>query len=312
MAVTLSALEDIFYDILREPQDTGGWTSAYPLTMVDDLLNAAQQNILSGRVVNAVTKEEVRKWDIHFQKTEVFYSNIPWGSLASDAVIGWTTLSCGDTTNYPSTWHLYIAGNIITYTWNTGTGFTGCSWILFTHLAGTQFSILHELPADYGSVINVIYKNKVKLPQKNYDDIFEDLNSYKGTTKNRSKAIWYYDQPYRVAPFYTIIDATYILVFNFDDLNAMIKVRYEKTPTLMTSTWTPVNCAIDNDLYARTTIPYLAVGEMMYNRWEEERGAQLISFAIRKIKEMYDWYNSTDHEKISGTHYLMWRWKLNI
>jgi len=29
--------------------------------MVDDLLNAAQQNILSGRVVNAVTKEEVRK-----------------------------------------------------------------------------------------------------------------------------------------------------------------------------------------------------------------------------------------------------------
>ena len=280
--------------------------------MVDDLLNAAQQNILSGRVVNAVTKEEVRKWEIYFQKAEAFYENIPSGSLAADTAIGATTLSVGDSTKYPATWHLYIAGNIVTYTWNTGTGFTGCTWILYAHLAGTQFSILHELPTDYASVINVIYKNKVKLPQKLYDDIFEDLNSYKGTAKNRTKAIWYYDQPYRVAPFYTIIDATYLLIFNFEDFNAMIKLRYEKLPTTMTSSWTPVNCAIDNDIYARTTIPYLAVWEMMMNRWEEERWSQLISFAISKIREMYTYYNETDYERITWGHYLMWKGKINI
>jgi hypothetical protein len=41
MATTLQNLRDTFYDILREEQDV----SAYPLSLVDLLLNAAQQKI---------------------------------------------------------------------------------------------------------------------------------------------------------------------------------------------------------------------------------------------------------------------------
>ena len=312
MVVTLVNLEDRFFSILREEQDPAWWTTAYPLTLVDDLLNAWKQNIESGRVINPINGQEVRKWEIHYLKWEAFYQNIPWGSLAADTTIWATTLNIGDTTNYTATGHLYIAGNIITYTGKTASTFTWVTWVLYPHVAGTQFSVLHDLPADYGSVINVIYKDKIKLPQKLYDDIFEDLNSYKGSPKNRANGVWYLDQPYRIAPFYTIIDATYLLIFNYSDLNAMIKLRYEKLMPAMTKTWTPVNCSIDNDLYALTTLPYGAVGEMMMNRWEEARWSQLIQFAIWKIREMYDFYNNTDYERITGMHYLSWKGKINI
>jgi hypothetical protein len=71
-------------------------------------------------------------------------------------------------------------------------------------------------------------------------------------------------------------------------------------------------CAIDNDLYAQTVIPYLAVWEMLFSRGEEWRAAQLIGYGISKLKEMYEWYNNTDFEKISWVHYKLWRGKLNI
>ena len=52
MAVTRQDLVDIFYDILREEEQD---TSAYPLTLVHLLLDAAQQDLCAGRVVNPLT-----------------------------------------------------------------------------------------------------------------------------------------------------------------------------------------------------------------------------------------------------------------
>lgn len=305
MAVTLSQLRQTCYDILRE----SGASSAYPASLMDLFLNDAQQNILSGRVVNPITKEEVRKWELYFQKADVFYNNLPSISLSQDTTIWATELFTSDTTWFPDEWALYIWGNIVTYWSKTATSFTECVDVKFAHLAWTGVSILHLLPDDYWSIINVIYKNKIKMQQKMFDDMFEDLNNYKWTPKNRTKAIGYYDQPYRIAPFYTIIDANYLLIFNYQDINAMIKVRYEKLFPEMD--WSH-NCAIPNDIYAKTTVPYIAVGQMLMNRWEEARASQIISYGISKLKEMYDYYNSTDFEKISWVHYLMWKGKINI
>jgi hypothetical protein len=58
MAVTQQQLVDTFYDILREEEQD---TSAYPLTLVQLLLDAAQQDLCVGRVVNPITKDEARK-----------------------------------------------------------------------------------------------------------------------------------------------------------------------------------------------------------------------------------------------------------
>ena len=124
----------------------------------------------------------------------------------------------------------------------------------------------------------MIYDNRLKLEAKQFDDIYEDLNSVKGTIRSRASTRSLYKQPYSVSPFYTIKDGSYLLIYNFNETDKIIKLRYKKTPTVMTlSTST---CTIDKDIYARTTIPYLAVAEMMFNRGEEARGAEIINFAM--------------------------------
>jgi hypothetical protein len=57
MATTLQDLRNTFYNLLREEEDT----SAYPLTLVDLLLNTSQQSICMGNVVNPLTKEQLKK-----------------------------------------------------------------------------------------------------------------------------------------------------------------------------------------------------------------------------------------------------------
>jgi hypothetical protein len=47
-------------------------------------------------------------------------------------------------------------------------------------------------------------------------------------------------------------------------LDNIIHLRYEKIPTYMTATTDTTT--IDSDIYAKTTIPYLAVAEMFFNR----------------------------------------------
>lgn len=77
----------------------------------------------------------------------------------------------------------------------------------------------------------------------------------------------------------------------------MIRMRYQKTPDVFTS---PTDQATIPDTdYALSTIPYLAVAEMLYNRGEEQRAADIYNFAIQNVKEMYDFYNNTSFENIS-------------
>jgi hypothetical protein len=200
---------------------------------------------------------------------------------------------------------VYIAGNIVTYTGNTGTTFTGCSGIEFAHLAGTQVSIIFTLPTDFSSVFNVTYANNFKLDPKNYDDIWEDLNSYKGIPKDingyRSQSI--------VRPFYTIINGQYMLIFNRNNTGDQIHFRYEKKATTMVND--SDNATIPEE-YAKSTIPYLAIGEMFYNRGEESRASEIINFSLGQIREMYTYYNNQSYESLNGVQYKIGKSKLNI
>lgn len=136
--------------------------------------------------------------------------------------------------------------------------------MLFAYPAGTEVSIAFALPTDYGSPINVIYNSRFKLPQKLYDDIYEDLNQYKGTDYMRNEANPFTSSPYRIPPFYTIKDATYLIVFSLNTTADSILLRYEKLPTTLTAGTDTVT--IPNDTYAKSTIPYLATAELLYNR----------------------------------------------
>ena len=58
-------------------------------------------------------------------------------------------------------------------------------------------------------------------------------------------------------PFYTIKDRTQLIIFNKNITGDSIRVRYEKKPTEMALATDTVT--IDDDVYAKSTIPYLAV-----------------------------------------------------
>lgn len=300
---TLQDLRDIGYAILREEEDT----TAYPLVLMDMLLNSAEKRICNGTVINPMNGQAVRKGKLSFLDSSSFFSNVNVTTITSDVTTGDVTLNVEDTTYFPSTWSLYIAGNIVTYTGKAATQFTWCTNVLFSHLAGTQVSIIFDLPTDFGSILNITYANNFKLEAKLYDDIWEDLNSIKNSGYNRTDANGYRSQT-DMKPFYTIIGDKF-LIFNRNNTGDQIHLRYEKKATTMTA-WADTTTIPDD--YAQSTIPYLAIGEMLYNRGEESRAAEIINFALWQIKEMYTYYNNRSFESINGVQYKVWKGKFNI
>lgn len=105
-------MRDTFYDILRETEQD---STAYPLTLVDLLINAAEQKIVSGRVINPITKEEARKGVLHFLNQDKYYSNVKTTTSTAAVLTGATTIPA-DPTDYPTSGKLYFGGQVVTYT----------------------------------------------------------------------------------------------------------------------------------------------------------------------------------------------------
>ena len=307
MSVTLQNLRDVFYNILREEEVDVG---AYPTSLTDIFLNSAQQKICSGRVINPLNQQEARKGVLPFLNTDKFYTNAKSTYLTADTTVWATELAVSSTSGFENITTLYLWWEIISYTGYTDTTFTGVTGVTYARLASKNISPVFILPDDYASVINVIYNDRFKLEAQSYDDIFENLNSNKGTYLWRNGADEILNSAYRNNPFYSIKDDQYLIIYNLDATTYPIKLRYEKEPTSMTLT-TDVS-TISNDIYAKTTIPYLAVWEMLFNRGEEWRAWQIINFALWQIKEMYTHYTNAGYEKISGTHYKMAKGRRNI
>lgn len=305
MSTTLAQLTQICYDILREE-----WpSSSYPQSLMELFCNSAQQDILAWRIIHPFTKQEATAGDLHFLNWDAYYNNVDWTSLTSDATIGDVVLNVADTSEFPATWCLYLWGQIVEYTWKTPTTFTGVTPLLFGFIGWTMVSIAFALPTDFSDILNVIYNNKIKLPAKQYDDIFEDLNNYKWSLVQKNWAMSIYESPYRVKPFYTIKDAQYLIIYQLNQTWTPIHLRYRKLAPTMTSIQWPI---IDNDIYAQLTIPYLAVAEMLFNRWEEARAWDLYNVAISHVSKMYSYYNDTTYESQNGVHYSMGWGKVNI
>lgn len=294
---TLQDLTDIWYDILREQEDV----SAYPLSFMQQLMNTASLRIANGNLKNPFTWLSVQKGILPFLRTQQFYSTVQPVTTTADAVVWGTTLTVGSTTNYPNTGKIYIGWYITPYTGKTATQFTGCTAIPFAFESGSQVSIVYDLPTDYGTAVNMVYNQTAKIEPVQYDDIFERLNWIKQHGNSYGNNTYLQTSGYNYTPFYAIKDLAYILVYQIN-ANAMpLLFRYEKIPTAMTATTD--ECFIPNMTYAKATIPYLAIGEMFYNRGEEARGSNLINFALWQVEEMYKFYNNTSMEDPSGTQY---------
>lgn len=300
MAVTLENLRWMCYDILREEPNN----SAYPYSLIDTLLNWAQQAVCSWLYVNPLNKEEVRKGQLPFLNREIFYETSLTQYVAEE-VLPWATEIEINTNTRPDEWVVYIGWNIVEYREKDDTHLYQCTWINGKIKAWEQASIIFKIPADFMNPINVILDDRVQITNEWYDDIFSKIRDNKWKFDYRFIQWRGYDKP-----FYVIKDDQYLILYNINTAGKILRLRYECLPNPMVSETD--ECAIPNDTYAMNVIPYLAVWETMYNRWEEQRGAEVINWWMTKLKEMYKFYNKTWIERYTGQHYWMGKSKFNI
>lgn len=302
MAITLADLRTKCYNILREEENN----SAYPYALVDDLINDAVWAICSWLYVNPLTKEEIHKGQLPFLNKEVFYETSLVQYVTSDVNAGATEIEINTGTR-PNEWVCYIWGNIVEYREKDETHLYQCTWINGKIKAGEQASIVYKVPSDFMSPINVILDDRVQIDNKNYDDVFESLRDNKGLPEYKYRVLQWrgFDKP-----FYVIKDGKYMVTYNINTSWMMLRLRYECKPNILKAE--EDICIIPDDVYAITTVPYLAVWETMYNRWEEQRGAEVINWWNGKLKEMYKFYNKMWVERNTSQQYRMAKSKFNI
>jgi hypothetical protein len=302
MSKTLQDLRNQFYWILKEEEDT----SAYSLSMADVLLNSAQLRICSGSLVNPLNSNHIIKGKLPFLQGNKLYTLTPYTYTSTTLSVWWTTIDT-DTTNYPNTGAIYISGDIVTYTGKTLTQLTGCSGITFAHISGSKIYTLYALPSDCMNLINVSY-NSIQLTQLSYDEIFKwdrhlnwnywiPLNNYV-----------YNDNMVNINNEYMILNWQYILYIGYSGIpSTPLLIRYEKKSTTML-VWTDITTIPDE--WAISTIPYIAVWEMLFNRGEEWRAAELLNFWYGQVREMYTYYNNQSSQDMNNMRIWMWYSKI--
>ena len=300
MAVTLENLRAMCYDILREEENN----SAYPYSLVDSLINWAQIAVCSWLYVNPLNKEEVRKGQLPFLNREIFYETSLTQYVSADVLPGATEIAINTQTR-PESWVAYIGWNIVEYRAKDDTHLLQCTWINGKIKAWEQASLIFQIPSDFMNPINLILDDRVQITNEWYDDVFSKVRDNKGKWDYRFIQWRGYDKP-----FYVIKDDQYLILYNVNLAGHQLRLRYERLPEQLVLP--EDECIIPNDTYALNTIPYLAVWETMYNRWEEQRGAEVINWWMTKLKEMYKFYNKTGIERYTGQHYWMWKSKFNI
>jgi len=291
---TLQNMRDIFYAILKENEDT----SAYPLTLADVLINSAQNNICSWNItdLNTSNKAKIEKWPLPFLYSDKFYTTVQDNYLSAATTIWATTLSITDSSWFASTWSVWIDWNIITYTWNTWTWFTWVTGVLFAHKSWARVTQIFSLPTDYATTNRVIYNSQIALKNRDYRDIYMQLNNFKGNVwanNNVSTTLNRFTQD--IPPFYSIVKQDYFLPFQLNNSWYAIHQIYEKTPTAMTA-WTDL-CTIP-DAYSEQTIPFIAVADILWHRGEEARALELNKFWVGKVLSMYDYYANFNNESL--------------
>ena len=302
MAITLADLRTKCYNILREEENN----SAYPYALVDDLINDAVRAVCSWLYINPLTKEEIHKGQLPFLNKEVFYETC-LVQYVGEEVQPWANEIVINTGTRPDAWVCYIGWNIVEYREKDDTHLYQCTWINGKIKAGEQASIVYKVPSDFMSPINVILDDRVQIDNKNYDDVFEALRDNKGLPEYKYRFLQWrgFDKP-----FYVIKDGKYMVVYNTNTAWMILRLRYECKPNILINPTDEV--IIPDDVYANTKIPYLAVGETMYNRWEEQRWAEVINWWDGKLREMYKFYNKMWVERNTSQQYRMAKSKFNI
>lgn len=293
---TLQDLRNIAYGIFKQPENS----KAYQTVLLDSFLNWAQQDICVWGLINPTDpKEVIEKQQLPFLSETHFYNSIQPTSIVNNTTIGATSLVLSSTDNMANSGLIWIDWNIIRYSGITGTTLTwisstGSESITFAWLAGAKVATLFDLPADYGQMTSVTYDTWPQWVQ--YRMISIDYRDIKQPIVNQYLYRVFRDDlsMFLSEFYYTIIKNKYFLPFTPKSNNAL-RFEYEKAATIMVS---PIDFCSLEDEYSLRTIPYLAVAEMLINRWETDEGMKLWNIGIKKVKAMYSFYQTTTKELV--------------
>mgnify|MGYP006266546777 CR=1 FL=1 len=293
---TLQDVYNIAYWLIAQGQDS----TAYPLTLMRSFINKAQNDICYGNVMNLSTGERLEKQALTFLEKNQFYSTHNFSTLGATATVWGTTLTC--TNVFATSGYLWIGGDIIQYTgndWTTITGIptTGDYSIKYAHISGTQVLQLDVLPTDMGQLSRAfltIMTTRIRTPLIGIDN--RDLVAQ---TPNSYIYQFFYDRAYSGALwlnkewYYSMMRGQFIL-FLVPQQNAQpVSVEYQMKPTQLVDTTDALTIPDD---YSLNTIPYMAVSEMLANRWDMEQAVQLNNFWFNNIKSMYQYYTTQRQE----------------
>ena len=301
---TLQQLRDKAYAIINEPQTS----QTYPLAFMDLLLNEAQRKICSGSVINYQTKQMLVKWPLPFLDAFQPYMGADDMQVSVNANIGDTVLNTSDTSQYPSAGYVYIMGNIIQYTGktsNTLTGIpaTGVRSIQYPYTAGTAIKIVFQAPSTYNQLTRLIYNNSVAITPRDYRDTWYGQNDprWASATTNQFASYGFTQNASFVSTtgtpaFYTIFEWQFLVAFNIGGSNTHFLLLYENAPTPMVN---GTDTTTIPDDWAMSTIPYIAVSELFYNRGEEDRAMNINdNLGYSNVMSAYEWYQNTAGELV--------------
>jgi len=302
MALQLSTIRENIYNQLREFDSNA--TSAYPPAYVNTKINIAQYNICSGMVIWP-DNMPLKKLKLPFLFKQAFYQNIGSIILDEDTTVWATTLTVTDTTEYPTAGKLWIQNNIIAYTGKTATTFTWVTGVAFAFSSWARVYPIFDLPSDYMNTLSVTYNNAYPLEFVDENEIYQLINQVKG--------VWpiiqagYVQNGYAMQwlrkAFYTIYNGLYLAPFYLDNSIGMFNLSYEMIPTDMVDD--DDTTVITNDTIALDAISHLAFSEILFERWEEERGLRHLSFWVNATRKLYHFYNRQWSEDQFAKSYRM-------
>lgn len=278
MSTTLLQLRTTCYNILKTDENS----TAYPSSLMDTFINKAQRDICYWTVVDLKTKEVLRRPNLSFLNSDTFYSSVEDWNLTAIATVWGTTLSL-DTTNFLSSWSVYIDWDVIAYTWKNATTLTWVTWIEFAHISWAVVRQLFALPTDFAKATRLTYNKRFPVRWIDFRDLQKELDNQIFST-DRVNTTSDVDS---LSPIYTILD-DFILVVWINTSGNALQFQYTKAPTSMSADW---DTATIPDDWVKHSVPYFAVAEILYSRDEQDRAIELSYIAVQWVRWMYNYYS---------------------
>jgi len=261
---TKKEIVDKTYYILGEDQsstvfDKEGTVVPKINTTIDQICRCNVTNILTGQKIRGGILDflyEDKTLNIPRVKTTIEDININTKSIKLDTV-DWL----------PSSWHLEINGNIISYNWvdTTNSEVLKVSWINGDHFEWSLVHLAYLLPE------NIIKAADI------YDVEYEEMLKFIDFREARKD----WERCYTLKPY------KWRKVAVFFNLQSPVMISYTKKLEPLVKDWD--ECWFPDD-YGIKIVPYLVAGQLLIDTSEVSKWEKLLAIWYAELEDMYSYY----------------------